>query len=98
MGGRFAPESGAFLPVIPAESGRFRPESLPSRVAGYDRNRWQVWTGIFIPQEEIRLPHYLPPSLEQKLALLSKTSGKSRDALINMVLENELDLLLTVAN
>jgi len=47
MGGRFAPESGAFLPVIPAESGRFRPESLPSRVAGYDRNRWQVWTGIF---------------------------------------------------
>jgi len=29
---------------------------------------------------------------------LSRTSGKSRDALINMVLENELDLLLTVAN
>jgi len=53
---------------------------------------------FYIPQEEIRLPHYLSPSLEHKLALLSRTSGKSRDALINMVLENELDLLLTVAN
>jgi len=53
---------------------------------------------FYIPQEEIRLPHYLSPSLELKLALLSKRSGKSRDALISMVLENELDLLLTVAN
>ena len=53
---------------------------------------------FYIPPEEIRLPHYLSPSLEQKLALLSQKSGKSRDALIGMVLENELDLLLTVTN
>jgi len=53
---------------------------------------------FYIPQDEIRLPHYLSPSLEQKLALLSQKSGKSRDALISMVLDNELDLLLTVAN
>ena len=49
---------------------------------------------FYISQEEIRLPHYLSPSLEHKLALLSRTSGKSRDALINMVLENDLDLFL----
>ena len=43
---------------------------------------------------DLCLPHYLSPSLEHKLALLSRTSGKSRDALINMVLENDLDLFL----
>jgi hypothetical protein len=51
---------------------------------------------FYIPKEEIRL-HYLSPALEQKLAVLSQKSGKSRDALISMVLENELDLLLKVA-
>jgi hypothetical protein len=40
----------------------------------------------------------LSPSLEQKLAIVSRKSGKSRDALIGMVLENELDLLLSVTN
>jgi hypothetical protein len=34
---------------------------------------------FYIPQEEIRLAHYIPLSLEQKLALLTLSSGRSRD-------------------
>lgn len=48
---------------------------------------------FFVPANEIRLPHYLEPGLEQTLNKMAERTGRSPDALLNILLENELRVL-----
>jgi hypothetical protein len=48
---------------------------------------------FFVAEDEIRLPRYLEPGIEKKLAHIAEKIGRTSDALLNILLENDLDVL-----
>ena len=48
---------------------------------------------FYVPEDDIRLPRYLEPGLEKKLKRIAEKSGRTSDALLNFLLENELNVL-----
>lgn len=48
---------------------------------------------FFVSEDDIRLPRYLEPGLEKKLKRMAERSGRTPDALLNILLENELNVL-----
>ena len=46
---------------------------------------------FYVPATDIQLPHYLTPKLEQNLNKLAERTGRSPDALLQLLLEKELN-------
>ncbi|MDX9959626.1 MAG: hypothetical protein AB7T74_11395 [Clostridia bacterium] len=48
---------------------------------------------FFVAEDEIRLPRYPEPGIERKLTHIAEKTGRTPDALLNILLENELNVL-----
>jgi len=48
---------------------------------------------FFVSEDDIRLPRYLEPGLEKKLKSIAEKAGRTAKALLNILLENELNVL-----
>jgi predicted DNA-binding protein len=48
---------------------------------------------FYVAEDDIRLPRYLEPVLEKRLKRVAEKAGSTPEALLNILLENELNAM-----